>query len=67
MQMRRLPVVQNHVADVRPDPKLRGDAVLAVLETPFLWLDRMIERVVPPSLNPLAQTGAIANVSVRDA
>lgn len=62
--MRHLPVLQpTRVEDVRPDPKLRGDGLFSALETPFLWLDRAIERVVPAAWNPLAQTGAIANVT----
>lgn len=66
MQMRRLPVVQDArpVADARPDPPLRGDRLLAAIEAPFLWLDRAVEAFVPPALNPLAQTGAIANVTL---
>lgn len=62
--MRHLPVLQpTRVEDVRPDPKLRADGALSALEVPFLWLDRAIESVVPAAWNPLAQTGAIANVT----
>ncbi|MBI2390259.1 MAG: hydrogenase iron-sulfur subunit [Deltaproteobacteria bacterium] len=64
--MRHLTVIQEPrvpVEESRPDPKLRGDGALAALEVPFLWLDRAIERLVPAKWNPLAQTGAIANVT----
>jgi ferredoxin/coenzyme F420-reducing hydrogenase delta subunit len=64
--MRHLTVIQEPrvpVAAARPDPPLRGEGVFAALEAPFLYADRAIERVVPARLNPLAQTGAIANVT----
>ncbi len=65
--MRKLPVLQGAgarpVAAARPDPDVRGEAPLAWLERGFLYADRAIERVVPASANPLAHTGAIANVT----
>jgi len=64
--MRHLTVLQERpvrVSDARPEPELRGDGALAAIEVPFLWLDRLIEKAVPAAWNPLAQTGAIANVT----
>lgn len=43
-----------------PDPPT---GLLRTFEKGFLYLDRLIERVVPPTLNPLQQTGAIAVVT----
>ncbi len=57
--MRHLTVLQDVPAEkTRPDPGVRGERGFAALEVPFLWLDRYL----PERLNPLAQTGAIANV-----
>ena len=42
---------------------MRGAAVIAPLERPFLAVDRVLDRALPPALNPFAQTGAIANTS----
>ena len=44
-------------------PRIRGTAALRQLQRPFLALDRLVERALPATLNPFAQTGAIANVS----
>ena len=44
-----------------PEPAVRGEAVLRRLETALLWIDRLIERALPPALNPLGQLGAMAN------
>lgn len=61
---RRLPVVRDTapVEAALPEPKLRGEALLRALEAPFLWLDRVLEPLIPRAWNPFAQTGAIANV-----
>lgn len=57
--MRHLTVLRETLVETqRPDPEVRGEGALATLETPFLFLDRYL----PVGLNPLAQTGAIANV-----
>lgn len=57
--MRHLTVLRDvPVEDTRAVPGVRGDDALAALEVPFLWVDRFI----PERWNPLAQTGAIANV-----
>lgn len=62
--MRRLPVAGDAepIATARAEPPLRGDRLLAGLELPFLWVERLVARAVPPALDPLAQLGAIANV-----
>ncbi len=49
--------------DARVEPPVRAEAILRVLETPFVRLDALIDRLLPEDLNPLAQTGAIANTT----
>lgn len=44
-----------------PEPAVRGEKLLRGLENALLWIDRLIERVLPPALNPLGQLGAMAN------
>lgn len=56
-------VVRLRVLDARPEPPPRGSSVLEKLERPFLALERAVDRYLPGRLNPLAETGAIANVS----
>ncbi len=51
------------VADASPEPAVRGEGLLKLLERPFVWADRMIDRALPEELNPLARTGAIANTT----
>jgi ferredoxin/coenzyme F420-reducing hydrogenase delta subunit len=51
------------IKDAHPEPPVRGEGVLRRLENMFLYADRAADKLVPPRLNPLAQTGAIANVS----
>lgn len=51
------------IQDAQPEPPVRGEGLFKRLERLFLYADRAVERLLPPSLNPLAQTGAIANVS----
>ncbi len=51
------------VVDALPEAPVRGHRLLSALEKPFLWADRWIERGIPNEHNPLAQTGALANVS----
>jgi ferredoxin/coenzyme F420-reducing hydrogenase delta subunit len=44
------------------EPSLHGDALLRRLERGFLYLDRLVNRLLPASFNPFQQTGAIAVV-----
>ena len=48
--------------DVPPDlePEVRGASVLRFLERGFLYLDRVVGRVLPEELNPFLHTGAVA-------
>jgi ferredoxin/coenzyme F420-reducing hydrogenase delta subunit len=46
---------------VPPEPAVRGEGLLRGLESLLLWIDRLVERTLPPSLNPLGQLGAMAN------
>lgn len=48
----------------RPEPPVRADALLEPGDRAMLRLTRTIDRFVPEALNPLAQTGAIANTSL---
>jgi coenzyme F420-reducing hydrogenase delta subunit/Pyruvate/2-oxoacid:ferredoxin oxidoreductase delta subunit len=50
-------------AETHPEPKTRADRVLMAIDSAFSATDRTIERLVPTRLNPLAQTGAIANAA----
>lgn len=47
-----------------PEAEVRGASLLRRAENVFLRLDRRIQQVIPESLNPLTQSGAIANVSL---
>jgi coenzyme F420-reducing hydrogenase delta subunit/NAD-dependent dihydropyrimidine dehydrogenase PreA subunit len=49
--------------DERVEPPVRGERLLRVGDGLFQRLDRLIGRALPEELNPLAQTGAIANTS----
>lgn len=51
------------VGGATPEPRVLADGLLRTLETPFVVLDRWIDRFLPEELNPLARTGAIANVT----
>lgn len=41
----------------------RWPRLFDLLQAPFVALDRLMEAHLPPSMNPFAQTGALANVS----
>jgi Pyruvate/2-oxoacid:ferredoxin oxidoreductase delta subunit/coenzyme F420-reducing hydrogenase delta subunit len=57
--MRHLTVLRDvPVRETRNEPPVRGERAISLLEWPFLQLDRF----VPEKWNPLAHTGAIANV-----
>ena len=43
---------------------MRGEAVFRALERPLLWLDARAARHFPPSLDPVAQAGALAVLSL---
>jgi quinol-cytochrome oxidoreductase complex cytochrome b subunit/coenzyme F420-reducing hydrogenase delta subunit len=47
----------------RVEPELRGERILRAGDGLFQRLDRLVSRALPEELNPLAQTGAIANTS----
>ncbi len=51
------------VAAASPEPPVRGEGLLRALERPFVALDRALDRLLPEELNPLHQTGAIANTT----
>jgi ferredoxin len=51
------------IQDAQPEPPVRGEGALRGLESLFLRADRAVERLVPARLNPLGQTGALANMS----
>ncbi len=44
-----------------PETSVRAASLLRRFENGLLRVDRVVERVLPPNLNPLTQTGAIAN------
>lgn len=43
---------------------VRGEALMRRVDGAFARLDAWVERLVPPGMNPLAQTGAIANTTL---
>ena len=45
-----------------PPPAVHAEGLLRRLESSFLWLDRLVERALPPTLNPFGQLGAVANI-----
>lgn len=45
-------------------PAPRCEKMLRRLENGWLYLDRLIEKFLPPTLNPLSQLGAMANTSL---
>ncbi|NGP88779.1 cytochrome b N-terminal domain-containing protein [Fodinibius halophilus] len=53
----------SQVKDQRPDPPVRGESVLRVIDRWFHQLDRLVERYIPQNLNPFTQSGAIANTT----
>lgn len=52
------------VVDETPGPVVRGAALLRRLEAPWLRLERWTARLLPDDLDPLRNTGAVANVSL---
>lgn len=48
----------------RVEPKVRGERLLRVGNRAFQALDALLAKGLPVELNPLAQTGAIANTSL---
>ncbi|MBI3204039.1 MAG: hydrogenase iron-sulfur subunit [Myxococcales bacterium] len=61
-QKRALPVIRDD--GERVEPKVRGERVLRVGNRAFQALDALLAKGLPAQLNPLAQTGAIANTSL---
>lgn len=59
-QLARLHPIQTPA--VVSEPAVRGEKILRGLENALLWIDRLIERALPPALNPLGQLGAMANM-----
>ena len=60
------PIVQlarRPVGDASPEPPVRGEGLLKLLERPFTAADRAIDTFLPEDLNPFARTGAIANTT----
>ena len=47
----------------RVEPQVRGEGVLRAFDALFLRVDALVDRFLPESLNPMAQTGAIANTT----
>src|SRR5262245_31016682 len=45
------------------EPPVRGERLWRLCESGFLWLERLIARAVPEELNPLGESGAIANTT----
>ncbi len=58
-----LPVVRAGI-EARPEPRVRGERILAAVDGVFVALDRAIQRVLPERWNPLAHTGAVSILSL---
>ena len=50
-------------SELHPEPLPRGHRIFSRLNRGLERLDRLVERIAPGSLNPLAQTAAIANAA----
>lgn len=53
----------SQVKEQRPDPPVRGESLLRVIDRWFHRLDQLVETYIPPHLNPFTQSGAIANTT----
>lgn len=51
-------------SQARAEPPVRGEQVLAQAERGVLHASRLLQRFIPEHLDPLAQTGAIANTTL---
>lgn len=51
-------------SQARAEPPVRADRLLDRAERGVLHVDRLLQKVLPESMDPLAQTGAIANTSL---
>ena len=49
--------------NARVEPPVRAEGLLRAFDSLFLRLDSLIDRFLPESMNPMAQTGAIANTT----
>ena len=49
------------VLDARPEPTPVGGTLLEALERPFVAAERLSSRLIPTELNPITQSGAVAN------
>jgi coenzyme F420-reducing hydrogenase delta subunit/NAD-dependent dihydropyrimidine dehydrogenase PreA subunit len=56
------PAAAEHAGE-RVEPPVRGESILRAADSVFVRLDAWIGRALPEELNPLAQTGAIANTT----
>lgn len=61
---RSLPLLQPQREDAKVEPPVRGEALLRVGEALFSRADQALSRFLPEHLNPLGQTGAIANTTL---
>ncbi len=48
-------------SQISGEAEVRGARLLELLERPFTWLEAPFARAVPESLDPIAQSGAVAN------
>lgn len=58
---------QEHLIRVNhqnPEPPVRGEGLLRRVDLALVRLNSWIEKWVPEDLNPLSQTGAVANISL---
>lgn len=46
----------------QPEPPIRGETLLRLLEAPFLKLEQLSSKLLPDPINPLLHTGAVVNV-----
>lgn len=58
------PRLEHDDGGARVEPRVAGEGALRALAGVFHRADAAIDRFLPESLNPLAQTGAIANTSL---
>ena len=50
-----------------PGPTVRGEKIFISLDRAWAWLDGALQKLCPPELNPLAQSGRAANFALVQA
>lgn len=60
--MNAIPAGERAETRSQPEPPVRGEALLRLLEAPFLRVEQLTAKLLPDPINPLLHTGAVVNV-----